>query len=184
MKQGREEHARLFFALWPDAAIRLQLERINAQLPPRAGRPTKPENYHITLLFLGSVSSECLPTLYRKADTIQARSFTLSIERTGWWRRSGIFWLAPAHAPPALLQLVSRLREAAAGIGLPLEARDYQPHVTLRRKVRNLPPPPTFTPFAWPVREFCLIQSATRAGGPTYRVLKCWPLQSTPAPTS
>ena len=177
MAPRREEHVRLFFALWPDAAIRSQLEHISTQLAPKAGRAVKLENYHTTLLFLGSVPADCLAALLEAADAIQAESFTLTIDRTGWWRRSGIFWLAPGYVPPALLQLVASLREAAARLGLPLEARDYQPHITLRRKARNAHVLPRFTPFAWPAREFCLVQSETRAGGPVYRVLKCRPLQ-------
>src|SRR5437667_76833 len=50
MRDPQQRKLRLFYALWPDAATRAALTRL--QLAVR-GRNMRPENFHLTLAFLG-----------------------------------------------------------------------------------------------------------------------------------
>jgi len=46
----------MFFALWPDDAVRAQLAHWSRELHAVCGgRPTRVENLHLTLAFLGGV---------------------------------------------------------------------------------------------------------------------------------
>lgn len=176
---GQEPSARLFFALWPDAAVRERLSDILAALPGAGGRKVRQENLHITLLFLGATPRERMPRLQEEARKLgeDAESFDLSIERSGWWRKSGILWLAPAESPPPLEALVRGLAGLAARLELPVHAGDYRPHISLMRKVKSPPSPPAFAPLAWPAREFVLAESITHPEGPEYKLIGRWPLK-------
>ena len=58
---ARESTRRLFFALWPDAALRASLQRRLAPLcAPDWGRVTGPAQWHVTLEFLGSLEAPAL----------------------------------------------------------------------------------------------------------------------------
>lgn len=87
-------------------------------------------------------------------------------------------WLVPSAEVPALQQLVETLLSAVSECGHVRERRPFRPHVTLMRDLRNRPPAPAFEPIVWPVREFCLVQSAVGPVGSVYTVLCRWALVS------
>ena len=171
---------RLFFALWPDAEIRRRLAEVVELLPEDSCRRTPVENLHLTLVFLGNVPDSAVPELKAGADRLrlQIPGFALRLERNGWWKRSGIVWLAPKHAPPPLLSLAGELRRLSKEAGLSIEERDYRPHLTLARKLKRGPGPLRFEPLHWQVRDFCLVESVTHPQGANYQPMQSWPLSS------
>lgn len=162
---------RLFFALWPDEAVRLQL----AGHRPRHGRRVHPEDLHITLVFLGNLNEARQTELEAAADRIDGEGFELVLDRYGGFRRSRIAWLGASLLPAPLAKLQAALAAAAETSGVAREARDYVPHVTLARDARTGPTAP-IVPIRWPVDSFCLVESAGGREGPRYRVLRRWPL--------
>jgi len=171
-QQGEPDSARLFFALWPDAGVRRRV----AEHCPRHGRLVPPQNWHVTLVFLGGVTARVRAALEQAADAADPEAFSLSLDRRGCWRRSGIFWLAASAVPSALQRLQLQLAEAAAEMGVPRETRPYLPHLTLARKAR--PEPETIIdPIQWRVDEFCLVRSELLPQGARYAVLRRWPLR-------
>lgn len=171
---------RLFFALWPDAEIRRQLAEVAELLPVASCRRTPVENLHLTLVFLGNVPDSSIPQLKAGANRLCLKTpgFALRLERNGWWKRSGIAWLAPERAPPPLLSLVDELRRLSKQAGLSIEERDYRPHLTLARKLKRVPGPLRFEPLHWQVRDFCLVESVTHSQGASYQLMQSWPLSS------
>ena len=64
---------RLFLALWPDDDVRNQLSAVlkSAGHPILSGgTPVKPENLHMTLLFLGDVSESESVNLVASLDNV------------------------------------------------------------------------------------------------------------------
>lgn len=171
---------RLFFALWPDAEIRRRLTEVAELLPEASCRRTPVENLHLTLVFLGNVPDSAVPALKDGANRLRLKTpgFALRLERNGWWKRSGIAWLAPEHAPPPLLSLVDELRRLSKQVGLFIEERDYRPHLTLARKLKRGPGPLRFEPLHWQVRDFCLVESVTHSQGANYQPMQSWALSS------
>ncbi len=79
-----------------------------------------------------------------------------------------------------MLTLVDELRSVAGDCGFQVENRDFVPHVTLARKVRKLPHQwreITGPDIRWPVNDFVLVRSQTRAEGVEYEAVGSWPLQ-------
>ena len=167
---------RLFFALWPNDEVRAKLLDKARLLPIHTGRHVPPENFHITLVFLGNVEEQTIPELADGAEALSIPGFSLQINHGGWWKRAKVAWLAPAYTPEPLLELVRQLHHRARLAGLPLDKRDYSPHLTIARKLTRPLKPCTFEPIHWDVREFCLVESVTHEKGARYRVMQSWAL--------
>ena len=169
---------RLFFALWPDDAVRSQLAEAAARLPRGTGRAVPAANLHITLEFIGSANDDTRTCLETAAGRVTVEPFDLILSRFGYWPQPRIIWFGPHHLPPELLALAFKLRDTAAECGIDAETRPYRPHVSLVRKVVRQPRWPEVTPIEWPVREFVLCQSVSTDQGTHYEVLQRWPLGS------
>ena len=170
--------SRYFFALWPDELTRDKLADICAHLPPGSGKLVAKRNLHITLAFLGSLDEAVVEKLRRGADLIKGDSFTLQFDQLGWWRKPQVAWLGAAHPPQALPDLVAAVNRLLETHAIKPDDRPYQPHLTIARKVANLPLEFAFDPVIWPVRSFCLVQSRTLPAGAEYEVIATWPLSS------
>jgi len=168
---------RLFFALWPDAALQEALYRLGeTMLRPGDGRRTPLPNIHLTLAFLGSVSADAQACSENAAAKVQAEPFTLRLEMLGCFRRSGILWVGTERTPPGLSALVRVLSDGLQTCGYEPDERPFRSHLTLARRLRRCPRFPVMTPIDWVVRDFVLVESHTGPGGAQYQVLRRWPL--------
>lgn len=171
-----ERSRRLFFALPLPEQLRQQLADWRDQLPIQ-GKPSKPSNFHQTLVFLGQVEERYLQALCELGQQQQSEGFELSYDRFGAWFKPGVFFVAPSEQPDALLQLVDNLRVGAKALGLEVESRRYKPHITLFRKVRKLPDLDSEMPAMQMYADcFALYQSCSTKQGVEYRALQSWPL--------
>ncbi|QKT04730.1 RNA 2',3'-cyclic phosphodiesterase [Ectothiorhodospiraceae bacterium 2226] len=176
---------RLFFALWPDEAVRAALWHAaqGAAASTGRGRPTARENLHLTLAFVGSVAPATAACLRAGAARIRGEPFDLRLDTYGQFPRAGVMWLGSAEPPAALLSLAEALGGVLQACELDPPRASFHPHVTLwrrialRRRVRAVPPAPA-APIVWPVREFVLVASKTHPEGVRYEVLERWPLRS------
>jgi 2'-5' RNA ligase len=180
---------RLFFALWPDAALRGRiastvagLERDNAP----GGRRLNPDRYHLTLQFLGDfqpLRQSVVDAAIAAADSIRLPGFDLVLDRVGSFPKAGVCWLGASAPPEALRQLWDGLGSALASARVQVKsASDFSPHLTVLRDVHRPLPSTPIEPLPWPLREFVLIDSVSGAH-PTYRLLGRWPLQDGPGRT-
>jgi 2'-5' RNA ligase len=168
---------RLFFALWPDAALQARLvQRLPALAATVRGRPQRPDQWHLTLEFLGAVPAERLPAVDQAAATVEARGFEICFDHVEYWRRSQVLCLSASTVPASLTDLVSGLRSALVVRGFEPERREFRPHLTLARKVLRAARKRPIEPLAWPAAEFVLAESVTAPAGSRYTVRRRWPL--------
>ncbi|MFN2309995.1 MAG: RNA 2',3'-cyclic phosphodiesterase [Gammaproteobacteria bacterium] len=172
---------RLFFALWPDAAARRALAGLLDGEAPQTGRRVPEDNLHLTLAFVGNVTTAQRTCMEAAAATVEAAPFTVSLERLGYWPRPRVVWAGATATPAALTELVARLNARLSGCGYEPERRPYQAHVTLSRKAQAAPRRRAIAPIVWPAEDFCLVESASGDAGSIYRVLARWPLRSAAA---
>ena len=175
---GDESRQRLFFALWPDEAVRTALDQQGKKLLGKRVKRVVAPNLHITLAFAGSVSGQVRSCLETAADDIRVPCFELGIDRVGHWPRPRILWAGPTHIPGELWSLSGALRQALEDCGIETGTRPYQPHVTLARKVSKCPEGAEIPPFHWSISQFSLVESVTDPAGVRYRVLRSWALGS------
>ena len=169
---------RLFFALWPDDAFRSVLAR---RVPPLLehvqGKPQRPDQWHVTVEFLGAVAADRQAAVRTAADRVEGAPFSVVFDLLDHWRRPQVYCLSASATPPELARLVADMRVALHAEGFVPESRDYRPHVTLARKVRAAPVGALGEPLEWPAQRFALVRSVTDPAGSRYEPLQWWNLR-------
>ncbi len=142
------------------------------------------ENIHLTLKFLGEVSSTGLQLLTQviHAECAQTAPFPISVETLGCFpnlRRPRVLWFGLA-APPELYQVQRQIENSTARLGYLSENKPFSPHLTIGRvreqtspteiqKLRMLLQNITVTaPGTFTVNEIHLYKSELKPEGPVY----------------
>lgn len=158
---------RLFFAVWPDAAVRAQIgAAAQALARDRAvhGRRVHDDRLHLTLHYLGAVPDAGLDAALDAGRSIDVAKFEFVLDRAGGFSRARVAWLGCADVPDALTDLHQQLGAALAARGLPVESRAYAPHVTVQRDVRGGVADAAIEAIAWTVDSFVLVDSRADRG--------------------
>ncbi|MBN8904579.1 MAG: RNA 2',3'-cyclic phosphodiesterase [Rhodospirillales bacterium] len=125
---------RLFVALdlpWP---LRQQLAALTGAGIPGA-RWVPPENYHLTLRFIGETQRHRAEDIDLALANIRALGFSLTLAGVGTFTKAGrstALWVG-VERNPQLDHLQNKIETALQRCGLEPERRRFQPHVTLAR---------------------------------------------------
>jgi len=169
---------RLFFALWPDEALRARLHDAANGVPVEgAARRVPRNNLHLTLHFIGNVYFEEMVCLQRQARRVSSAEFSFDIDCQGSFSKPRVAWLGCREAPDALAELQAQLGRQLHLCGYQPEARRYHPHVTVARKIQPAADSGPFEPIPWTVTEFALVEVLQLEKGVQYRVVETYPLQ-------
>lgn len=123
---------RAFVGLPVPQAIADQLTIIQHQL--QLHRPVPAQNFHVTLAFLGQQREDVLEELHIALEERPLPAPSLRLNGLGVFGGDKPRQIYAAIAPdPTLSALEKRVRSAARGAGITLEARKFVPHVTLGR---------------------------------------------------
>lgn len=158
---------RLFFAFWPDEALRAALEAARQRVFPLAGRPVAAAGLHVTAAFLGRVPESRLPALLELAAPVPP--LTIRLDRLEHWPKPKVLVAAAGELRPDLRTVVANLWRRLDRLGFARETRPYRPHVTLARDVRHLRPGIPWPAFDWPAERLVLVESVATATGTSYR---------------
>jgi RNA 2',3'-cyclic 3'-phosphodiesterase len=123
-------------------AIQQQTAGLRATADSSLVRWVPAENLHLTLKFLGDVSSANLQFLTQMLarEASQHPGFPLQIGGLGSFpssRRPRVIWIG-IHAPTALESLQRSLEAAAERLGYEAEERPFSPHLTIGRVKQNV----------------------------------------------
>ena len=169
--------ARVFFALWPDTLVRKALHILAAEYQSQCeARAMDANTLHMTLLFLGEIERTRLPQLIQTADSVSVPPFGFVLERLSFWAHHRIAYATPLVEVPALFQLAAALQQELIAAGFLFESYEFNPHVTLLRRVGHVLESQAITPIAWQVDSFVLVESIVTDQGTCYKILQKWPL--------
>jgi RNA 2',3'-cyclic 3'-phosphodiesterase len=186
---------RLFVALdIPDAA-REALTGLSRRLRERCpgARWVRMEGVHITIKFIGETPADRAEQVRAALSAVSAPGpIELRLAGLGFFpdpRRPRVLW-AGVDAGVALRSLAASVETQLEALGIPREARDFSPHITLARfdssrrletlrtAVEELGAPEFGRSAA---REFYLYQSVLKRGGAEYTRLASYRLSGEPA---
>jgi len=129
---------RLFTALEIPPDIRQRLSTLQSGL--EGVRWVEPENFHITLRFLGDIPEDMAAEADEALEKIPFSPVDVEIEGVGAFGGAKPHALyASVKSNPDLTLLQSRHESAMRRIGMAPETRNYTPHVTLARLNRIEP---------------------------------------------
>ena len=164
---------RLFFALEPPESVRDRVHAIQCSFDGD-GRAVKAEQFHVTLAFLGMQPSELIPELCGIASTLSFEPCTVTLDRLGSFRRAGVLWLGASAIPKVLQDFQQSLIEAIECGGIDRDRKEWKFHITLYRRLRNLPRIMETVAVAWPLDGFSLIEAVSVNNGVEYHRRGHW----------
>jgi len=124
---------RLFVALDLPSTLRTRLSWMAGGLP--GARWVPPENYHVTLRFIGELPAYRAEEVDHALAGLRAPGFSLQLAGVGTFEKGGrvhALW-AGVERNPSLDFLQSKIETALQRAGLERERRRFAPHVTLAR---------------------------------------------------
>ena len=174
---------RLFTGLEIPPEIGQSLSMMRGGLP--GARWIDPENYHMTLRFIGDIDDALAREIAYLLDQVRRRSFEVrfnGLSSFGGRRPRAVIAAIPPVAP--LIELQAEHERIMQRVGLEPEGRKFSPHVTLARLRESssrqvadyLATRGPFTTLAFPVSRFVLFSSRASVGGGPYVVEAAYPL--------
>jgi 2'-5' RNA ligase len=154
MRTSEEETmdaVRAFIAIELPEDVRQRLDEIERQIQKRAGEDARravrwvpARNLHLTLKFLGEVSTANLQALARMLQDEASRNsrFEMNLSGLGAFpnlRRPRVIWVG-SEAPGELSALQKAIEAETRRLGYPAEERPFSPHLTLGRISQNARP--------------------------------------------
>jgi 2'-5' RNA ligase len=179
---------RLFTGLEIPAELAQSLSMLRGGLP--GARWIDPENYHVTLRFIGDVDDVLASDIASLLDQIRRRGFELQVDGLssfgGRKPRAVVASLAPT---PSVMELQAEHERLMQRVGLDPEGRKFIPHVTLarlrdsssREVAEYLSARGGFRAPPFQVSRFVLFSSRASVGGGPYVVEAAYPLDRDPA---
>jgi len=162
---------RLFVAVWPPADLVAALAGLDR--PERSGvRWTTPDQWHVTLRFLGSMQdAEDGKRALTRVAPVAGPDEPVAVAGPTVVRLGPSILCVPVAG---LEDLAAAVVAATAGLGEPPPERSFRGHVTLARAKRGVDvralAGQSFS-AEWPVSEVTLVASETRPSGARYRVV-------------
>ncbi len=174
---------RCFLAIEVPEGLKHRIHRALEPLIQRfpALKWVNPENYHITLKFLGEVPEDFAERSHEILHQIarETHPFSLELHELGAFphlTQARVLWLRLNGDLKPLEHLAQRLQTALEPLGIPRDDRAFQAHLTVARARRPVylrrVPLPDLQGEAFPVHGFTLFQSQLRREGPRYTPLR------------
>ena len=174
---------RLFTGLEIPSDIGLELSMLRGGLP--GARWITPENYHVTLRFIGDVDEVTAQEIDLALSRVRRAPFNLTLEGvTSFGGRKPRAVVATAAQSQAVYELQAEHERLMQRIGLEPEGRKYTPPVTLARLRESssrdvaeyLATRGLFRTAAFSVTRFVLFSARASVGGGPYVVEAGYPL--------
>jgi 2'-5' RNA ligase len=164
---------RLFFALEPGDAVRQQVVELQQSLDVE-GRAARPQQFHVTLAFLGMQRADLIPDILEIASRLSFEPCSIVMDRVSRFKRSGVLWLGASEVPAALMDFQHALVSGLLDAGIGYDRKPWKFHLTLYRKMRKAPVIMHPVAIEWRLNGFSLIESVGVKNGVEYHPVGRW----------
>jgi 2'-5' RNA ligase len=138
-----EHGMRLFIALCMPEMVRNPLAQWQKQWPARFFKPLKPDNLHMTLVFLGDAEPEVIPFLQNTLNQVVEgfETFSCILEGIGafpnpWEPR--VVWAGITTGGLEATRISDALRTLLKGGNVRFDPKPFRPHITLAYAKKSL----------------------------------------------
>lgn len=175
---------RLYFALWPDDALRAAIAAASAEaIATVGGRAVPPADFHVTLAFLGGVPAARVAPAIAAARSVRAERGAQRFDRVGSWPRGespgespgGPLVLEATRVAASLAALHAALGNRLRTADFALDRREFRPHITLARGTERACAPVSAS-VEWRYSAFVLVESRLAPAGSRYAIVDTFPL--------
>jgi RNA 2',3'-cyclic 3'-phosphodiesterase len=141
-EEGRRRFVRLFAAVELSDEARLAIaaeqERLAAAFSGKsAPRWVKPDQAHLTLVFLGNVEAGLAPAVIDAVGRdVDLAPFDMVLDGIGAFPPRGaprVLWVGVTEGAEEMTRLQRELAARAAALGIAVEERPFHPHLTIAR---------------------------------------------------
>jgi RNA 2',3'-cyclic 3'-phosphodiesterase len=195
-KDNPTGHLRLFVAIALPETVRDEILRAQRELQPlvsrEAARWTRPDQFHLTLRFLGNVPVEAVEELKQSIEAVcrNASPLALRAQGAGFFpnpRFARVIWVGIHSQENQLIDLQEQIETAVSPFSGEPGEKNFAGHVTLGR-LKN-PRPGDVRDLAaraqmfdaqlfgsWTAQNVEIIRSELSSGGARYTLLAAFPL--------
>lgn len=175
---------RLFTGIEIPSAVAESLSIMRGGLP--GARWIDPQNYHITLRFIGDIDDALARDIAGLLSRVQRDPFELHLDGlSSFGGRKPRAVVAPVKPVPRLMELQAEQERLLQRMGLDPEGRKYMPHVSLarlrdsssRQVAEYLAARGHYRSMPFRVSRFVLFSSRASVGGGPYVVEADYPLE-------
>ncbi|WP_116475711.1 RNA 2',3'-cyclic phosphodiesterase [Zobellella maritima] len=166
---------RLFLA-FPAGQLTRPLLRLQDRLA-LSGRRIPPEQFHLTLRFLGELDAVQQAQVEQMVDRLPLVAFRLELDKLGCFGRARVLWLGPTQIPEPLITLAGQTELGIQELGLPASRPGFHPHISLFRHT-SAGGLPSISPIHYQPDRLTLYASRPTSKGPVYECERSWPLTS------
>jgi len=141
----------------------------------------KPENMHLTLVFLGNTDYNQIPDIITALDSVKDDSFEVVFSVIDGFpnlRRPHTLWIG-IQENPALFYLREKIIKGLSELNLNIDEKKFIPHLTIARFKKRRPielrMEDNFGKFK--AKEFILFDSVLSKEGPKHQIIKKFQLR-------
>lgn len=189
-KSTQDKIRRLFVGIKVNYSTKIGsiVKQLKSEFSESNIRWTSKDNFHITLAFIGGVDSQIVRSIDNALlDNLKvAEAFNLNIQNVNYFGgdKPRVLWLG-AERCTDLEQLANNIMQSLKSLGIVLDDRAFNPHVTLGRIKgigTNTKMNTILAPYAnllienIQVKEVVLYESITHSSGPQYIPIKRYSL--------
>jgi 2'-5' RNA ligase len=177
-KKNSSASYRLFFAVDLSSNDKKKLMTIQGSIADINATPVPPENFHITLSFLGNATERQLESILDNFQPLPINRFTIGLNDLIFWPKPAILALSIKDIDKHLLACKKQIeKQLTQNNFFSFDKKDFVPHITLFRQVESPPGKNQLYDYQITVKTISLMASEMTTHGVRYHTLEAWPLQ-------
>lgn len=99
-------------------------------------KKVSPENFHITMRFLGEIDDRQAEAIKKKLGEIEAEKFKVSLDKICFFpneNRMRVIWIGVKEGQDKIINLQKEIDLRLEELGFPKEQNEFKPHLTIAR---------------------------------------------------
>ncbi len=178
-RNDKKKALRLFFGINLSADEKTKLLTIQNSIGALQTSLVAPENFHITLSFLGQTSEKQLDTILEYFEPLHTVPFSIELSDLIFWPKPAILVLSVQDKSSRLLQCKKQIEQQLSGLKIfSFDKKSYVPHITLFRQVETPPEQNQHFSGKININEISLFLSEPTHKGIQYQTIETWQLEN------